>query len=62
MAPAKIPCPLHPAKARYASRADAERNIARAWATGRAKTLPIRSYACRACGGWHTTSQPRRSR
>jgi predicted Zn-ribbon and HTH transcriptional regulator len=63
---ARLPCPSQ--KNFYPTRAAAivDRNLL-GKVSGRSRNangdrLKLRPYRCRRCGGWHLTSQPKRSR
>lgn len=49
-------CPT-PRKRRFKTQANAENEIERFWASGRAQKMPCRTYLC-PCGRWHMASKP----
>jgi len=44
-------------KAKYSTKAGADKTIRRLKMKSRRQIIPKRSYHCRDCGGWHITSQ-----
>jgi hypothetical protein len=60
-APLHARCTLGHNKLRYSSQAASEEALRQQALYGSAKQVAFRVYQCDECGGWHLSSQPRRS-
>lgn len=50
-------CPT--GKKRHGTKAEADAKLGSIWRIGRRSKMPVRSYKCPICGGWHLTKVSR---